>query len=382
MLETQWPLLLRNAQGLTEASDPVVRARLLADRVGLLARHGFASHAAALLPEAREAVLELDDGEAFVRLAIAESITGFATTSGIEASDLFSTAIEAAREHRLPELEAEASIWAASVRWSRGPDNAGVVEWIRFALQHAGPACESTLPNALYRAGNCFVSVGLHDDAQRWYRHAMRAARRAEDQQLCEAIATYPLLIELNNARAAYVQGTLARADAQDLEERLGAAAGQQSYAGGKRAQIQIHRAEALRLMGRYAEAIKVLDLYLPQSQVRGLGSIELLIGRSDRAVCQLRLHDKRGASQERQHIRHALAAGRMSLYSRAALLTNLVEMEQLLGHPEAAGELSIGAADMWSRRERQLDALRGELEATDLRSLLPIEPLAQRTRW
>src|SRR5689334_12982063 len=167
MLETQWPLLLRNAQRLMEASDPVVRARLIADRVGLLARHGFAFHAAALLPEAREAVLELDDGEAFVRLAIAEGITGYFTTSAIQASELFNTAIEAAREHRLAELEAEACTWAASARWLCGPDVSGVVEWIRFALQHAGPACESTLPGALYRAGNCFALAGLHEGAQR-----------------------------------------------------------------------------------------------------------------------------------------------------------------------------------------------------------------------
>lgn len=113
MPDNQWPLLHRNAQGLAEANDPNVKARLLADRVGLLARHGFGSHAIALLPEARDAVLELDDSEAFVRLAISESIASY--YSGMPHSpDVFDTALDAARAHRMPDLAAEAAVWAAT----------------------------------------------------------------------------------------------------------------------------------------------------------------------------------------------------------------------------------------------------------------------------
>src|SRR5258705_1688874 len=98
MPDPQWPLLHRNAQGLADTSDPTVKARLLADRVGLLARHGFASHAAALLPEARDAVLGLDDGDAFVRLAICEVIASY--YSGMICSpDIFYTALGAVIEH-------------------------------------------------------------------------------------------------------------------------------------------------------------------------------------------------------------------------------------------------------------------------------------------
>ncbi|HEY9068546.1 MAG TPA: hypothetical protein VIO33_26405 [Burkholderiaceae bacterium] len=373
MLEAQWPLLVRNAQDLAEASDPCSRARLLADRVGLLARHGLAAHAAALLPEAQDAVLELDDGEAFVRLAIAEAITAYHTPKGYQTLDIFETAVEAAREHRLPELEAEAAVWLAISRRSHGFDMSGAIEAIQFALQHAGPLCESTLPRALYMAGNYFATVGLRADAQRCHHEAARLAHRAKDVQLCEAIATYPLFVELHEARAAYARGALSPVAGQDLEDRLRATVGRLSY-GANRTQLQIDLGEVLRLVGRHAEAVKLFDLHLPQGEVQGMNDIELLMGRSDRAVCLLHLHEKRAASQERSPIRHALA-GRMYLYHRAALLTNLMEMEQLLGRPEAAAEFSVRAADAWGQHEQEVAAFRVAIDAADLRSSLPAEP-------
>jgi hypothetical protein len=373
MPDIQWPLLHRNAQGLAEATDPTVRARLLADRVGLLARHGFASHAAALLPEARDAVLELNDGEAFVRLAISEAITCYYSPGTAQSLAVFDTALEAAREHRMPELEAEASVWAASYRPTVGIDEAGAIEHIRFALQHAGPACETTLPRALYAAGNQFAAAGLQDDAQLCYCNAMRLARRAEDLQLCHAIVTYPLLIELNVARAAHATGSLSDTVAAKLEERLRTAASQLPYAA-KRAQIQVHLGEALRLRRRYAEAARLLKLYMPQGQTEGMSGDELLVGRSDLAVCMLHLRDARAASQERNDL-HLALPGQMSHYSRAALLSNLAELEQLLGRPEAAARLSARAADAWGQRERYKTDQRTALVNADLHSCWAAAP-------
>ena len=373
MPEAQWPLLLRNARGLSEESDPHVRARLLADRVGLLARHGFASHATALLPEARDAVLELDDGEAFVRLAISEAITSYYSPGTVRSLEIFDTALEAAREHRMPELAAEAAVWAATYRRTLGIDEAGAIEHVRFSLQHAGPVCETTLPRALYMAGNYFSVVGLRDDARLCHRDAMRLARRAEDLQLCNAIATYPLLIELNNARAAHATNSLSEIVARELEQRLRVAASRLSY-GVKRAQIHVHLAEALRLRGRYADAARLLDVYLPQGEAEGMGEVELLVSRSDRAVCLLHLHDARAASQVQNDLHNALA-GQMSHYSRAALLTNLAELERLLGRPEAAARLSARAADAWGQRKRDDADFRVALENADLRSCWAATP-------
>src|SRR3954471_23221003 len=109
MPDMQWPLLLNNTRDLAEASEPALRARLVADRVGLLARHGFASHAAALLPLARDAVLELDDSEAFVRLAISEAVMSYYGPATARSLNAFDTALDAAHEHRMPALAAEAS---------------------------------------------------------------------------------------------------------------------------------------------------------------------------------------------------------------------------------------------------------------------------------
>jgi tetratricopeptide (TPR) repeat protein len=340
----------------------------LADRVGLLARHGFASNAVALLPETRDAVLELDDGEAFVRLAISEAITGY-YKGMLHSPEIFDTALEAAREHRMPRLEAEAAAWAATYRVTLRIDVPGLIEHLRFALRHAGSASETTLPRALYVAGSCFVTAGLDDDAQLCYRDAMRLARRAEDVQLCNGIATYPLLIELNSARAASAMGSLSDSVARDLEERVRAMAGQLSYAA-KRAQLHLHLAEALRLRGRYAEAAKLLTLYVPQTEVEGTSEPELLVGRSDLAVCLLHLHDTRAASQVRNDLRNALVSKMpMSSYARAALLANLTELEQLLGRPEAASRLAARAADAWGEFESYNAALRVALEDADLHS-------------
>ena len=374
MTETQWPLLHRNTQGLAEARDPNTRARFLADRVGLLARHGFASHAIALLPQARDAVLELDDGEAFVRLAISESIASHYSPGMVGSLDIFDTALEAAREHCMPELEAEASVWAAAIyRRALGIASVGAIEQLRFALVHAGAQCETTLPRALYMTGNSFSVAGLRDDAPLFYRNAMRLARRAEDLQLCDAIATYPLLVELNEARAAHAAGSLSDAVAGQLEEQLRVAAGQLSYTA-KRAQIHLHLAEALRLRGRYAEAARLLTLYLPQGQTEGRYEAELLVSRSDLAVCMLHLRDARAASQERNDLHNALSS-QMPSYARAALLTNLAELEKLHGRPEAASRLATRAADAWGQRERDNADFRAALESSDLHSCWAATP-------
>ena len=373
MPEAQWPLLSRNALGLADQRDPCTKARLLADRVGLLARHGFATHATALLPQARDAVLELDDGEAFVRLAISEAITSYYSPGTVRSLEIFDTALEAAREHGMPELEAEAAVWAATYRRTFGIDVPGAIDYVRFALKHAGPTCETTLARALYMAGNFFALAGLRDDALLCHRDAQRLARKSDDLQLCDAIASYPLLIELNEARAEHAAGRLTEALAGRLEQRLREVASQCSYSG-KRAQIHVHLGEVLRLRGRHAEAAKLLDLYMPQGQAEGMGEVELLVSRSDRVVCLLHLRDARAASQERNDLHNALA-GQMSNYSRAALLTNLAEVELQLGRPEAATRLSARAVDAWTQRERDNSDFRIALESSDLRTCWTAPP-------
>jgi hypothetical protein len=370
----EWPLLDRNAQGLAEASDPTVRARLLADRVGLLARHGFASSATALLPEARDAVLEIDDGEAFVRLAISEVIASYC--GGMLCSqEVFDTALAAAHEHRMPELAAEAAVWAASFKTVSSIDVAGTIEHLRFALQHAGSACESTLPRALLTVGVNSTRAGLGDDAQRCYREAHRLARRAEDLQLCNTITNYPPLIELNQARAEHAAGSLSDGVARGLEERLRAASGRLSFAA-KRAQIHLHLAEALRLRGRYAEAARLLNVHLPQGKAEGSSEPELLVSRSDLAVCLVHLRDVRAAAQVRNDLHNALKSELpMSSYARAALLTNLAELEQLFGRPDAAARLSAQAAGAWGQREDYRTGLRIALESADLLSCWTATP-------
>jgi hypothetical protein len=58
-----------------------------------------------------------------------------------------------------------------------------------------------------------------------------------------------------------------------------------------------------------------------------------------------------------------------MPHHLRAALLTNLAELEQLLARPEAAARLSTQAADCWGEHERYKNDLRIALENADLRS-------------
>src|SRR5258706_8645109 len=96
----------------------------------------------------------------------------------------------------------------------------------------------------------------------------------------------------------------------------------------------------------------------------------ELLVSRSDLAVCLLHLRDVRAASQERNALHNALGSQvPMSSYARAALLTNLAELEQLLGRPEAAARLSAQATDAWGQRKRYNADLRIALENANLHS-------------
>ena len=325
--------------------DPCTKARLLADRVGLLARHGFATHATALLPQARDAVLELDDGEAFVRLAISEAITS-STAPERFARWRFSTQ----RWRRL------ASTACPSSKQKRrcGPPRIDEPWVSTFPVRSTTCASLSSTPAPRAKPrcrarctwpATIFAIAGLRDDALLCHRDAQRLARKAADLQLCDAIATYPLLIELNEARAEHAAGCLSETLASRLEQRLREAASQCSYSG-KRAQIHVHLGEVLRLRARHAEAAKLLDLYLPQGEAEGMGEVELLVEpQRPRGLPASSARCTRGLSGA-QRSSHCRSTGQMSHYSRAALLTNLAELELQLGRPEAAARLSARAAD------------------------------------
>jgi len=64
-----------------------------------------------------------------------------------------------------------------------------------------------------------------------------------------------------------------------------------------------------------------------------------------------------------------------MTHYWRGALLTNLAEIEQLLGRPEAAARFAAQAAEAWARREHDNAEFRVALERADLFSCWKATP-------
>ena len=307
MPEAQWPLLLRNAQGLAEETDPHVKARLLADRVGLLARHGFASHATALLPEARtpcssSMTLRRSSGWQSPR----RSPSYYSPDRARRSLETFDTALEAAREHRMPELAAEAATWAASYRDPGHRrvrrDRSHPVRPSSMQARLRNHAAAGSLPGRqLFRrrrpARRCTTVPS------RCHAPGAPCRRPAALQRDCHLPAADRTQRRARSARHGLPVG--------GRRQPLGAAA-----SGGGEPKFLWRKASAdspaprrgaapswtLRGGGQAAGPLSA------EGEVEGMGEVELLVSRSDRAVCLLHLNDARPASQARNELHSALA--------------------------------------------------------------------------
>jgi tetratricopeptide (TPR) repeat protein len=288
-------LLDANQQQLADANDAAERARLLQDRVILLARLGRTDEALVTLDLAQKTAPQDLPATLTLRFDFARAIARYFGKHFAEARAQMSEVLERARDHGDSALCTECESTLALFMQREG-DVRGAARHARSVLGNSGSSLESR-----YRATLALAS--LHHDA-RDYEEAVRLYRETKDvvRTLGDEIAMASwmgrsALSQAAHARQAAANGEL---DAHTLKDAIEAlessiAYSEQLQEAPDMALTRLLLAEMRVLQKRYREALTLYDAQLPIAEGDGFLH-EVTAAMADRAQCLLKLGDADGA--------------------------------------------------------------------------------------
>jgi tetratricopeptide (TPR) repeat protein len=342
-------LLQRNASELNAARDPALRARLLAQRAGLLARHWRTAEVPAALERAREAVEGCADRAAAAELSLAQALAHYYGGSPADALRSAQQALVAAQRIRDAGLGAECEAWLAGFRSTLRHPPEQIVAHLHRAVRGGLAHRPVAAARGYYSAGALWQEAGLMDEATALYRRATQLARSAGDEQLRAAVSRYMTLMQVGDARRAHAAGQLDPDRRRQAIAGLGTAQELAAVLSADELGLQgkLHLAEMRRLDGDDAAAIALFEAHLPASVAQGLGW-EAVIAQADYALCLARVGREAEARAQAAQAETALAP-EFDGYTRAVVWGTLAELAALLGHPEAARERADRARACWA---------------------------------
>jgi tetratricopeptide (TPR) repeat protein len=352
-------LLQRNAHALDAISDPAQRARLLAQRAGLLARHWRTAEVPAALARARDAVEACADRGAAAELVLAQALAHYYGGSSADALQSALQALVAAQRIREAGLAAECEAWLAGFRSTLRHPPEQIVPHLHRAVRGGLAHRPVAAARAFYSAGALWQEAGLLDAATALYRRAAQLARDAGDEQLRAAVSRYMTLMQVNDARRAQAAGQLDPDRRRQTIAGLGTAQQLATVLSADELGLQgkLHLGEMRRIEGDDAAAIVLFEEHLPASVAQGLGW-ETVIARADYALCLARTGREAEARAQAAQAESAVVPD-FDAYTRAVVWGTLAELAALLGHPEAAAERADRARKCWAEDAAYGDALR-----------------------
>lgn len=360
-------LLQRNALALDRATDAKLRARLLAQRAALLARHWRRAEVGEALERAAAAVEGCADAEAVVELQLAQALAEYYGGEPVEALRHARRALDGAQHHQFHGLCAECHAWAGSFASTvrEAPD--AVLDHLRRAIDGGRRHRIGAAARAYYAGGALWQEAGLTDAAVSYYRRAKQLARQAEDEQLVAAVSRYMTLLQVTAARRAHAEGQLDEAQQRQVIADLGTAAELARALSSDEMGVQgaLHLGEMRRLEGDDAGAIAQFERYLPEGVAQGL-AWETLIARADYALCLARSGRGEEARQQAGQVEHAID-GAFDGYTRAVVWRTLAEFAAHEGQAAVAAEREARSREAWAEDARYRAGLRSSLEAQPL---------------
>ena len=280
-------LLRRNERAIAEAHAGAQRARLLAQRVSLLARHWRSDELPHALRAAEAAVGAADDRRARAELELARGVAAYYGAEVEAAAAPVQRALEAATDLGDRDLQAECEAWLGCIHGTLQRDPALALGHLQRAVHLGRPDSPLAVARALYVAATLYQEADLMDESVRHYRHATVIARRENDEQLLAALHRYMTLAQVQQVRRARAAGRLDEEQLKQSLAGLGSAQQLSAVLSGEDASVQsqLRQGEMLRLAGEHQRAVEVLDTVVDRAVRAGL-TWEATIARADHAVC------------------------------------------------------------------------------------------------
>ncbi|MBX3607329.1 MAG: hypothetical protein KF788_18760 [Piscinibacter sp.] len=342
-------LLQRNQRAIANTVDAEQRARLLAQRVLLLARHWRVGELPAALAHAEAAVAACADQRARAELELARGVAMYYGAEVAQAALPLERGREEARAAGDAGVEAECEAWLGCIGATLQHEPELVLGHLRRAVELGLPARPLAAARAFYVAATLFQEAGLADQSTALYRRASGIARDHFDEQLLAAILRYMTLAQVQQVRRAQAAGTL---DTDLRRQALAALGSAQQVAQAltddeQCLQIGLRLGEMHRVGGDHAAALRAFGPHLDSAEQRGM-TWEAAIARADQAVCLAAAGRREEAQAAAQRARAGLDDVHDS-YSRALIHSALAEVAALTGGAEAEA-LAEQARDCWTQ--------------------------------
>jgi hypothetical protein len=357
-------LLQRNERAIAAAPAPDEHARLLAQRVLLLARHWRSDELPDALAGAEAAVSASGDPHAAAELALGR---GVATYYGAQVARSVEH-VQRARDEaiRLGDagLEAECEAWLGCIGCTLHSDPAPVLDHLQRAIQLGLRARPLAAARAFYIGATLYQEADLLGTSMQLYRRASALARSGHDEQLLAAIHRYMTLGQVQQLRRAHAAG---QADDEQRKQTLAALGSARELAGALTPdddglQFRLREGEMLCLTGRHEEALNALHGHLDEAVRRG-ASFEATIARAHQAVSFAHC-GRLAEAQDAGTLAEVDLAGAFDAYTRAVVLDALAQLATLLGDAELARRRGEEALACWREDRAYCRRLREALLA------------------
>lgn len=355
-------LLQRNERAIAEARGGAERARLLAQRVILLARHWRAADVPDALRAAEAAAASAADRLADTELALARGVAMYYGAQVGLSLETIRAAGEAAAVLGHAGLEAECEAWIGCVRGTLHHTPAEVLPHLHRAVQLGQTHRPLAAARALYVLATLYQEADLVDEAMRHYRRASTIARSGNDEQLVAAVHRYMALAQAQQMRRARAAGRL---DAEQLRQSLAGLGSAQHLATALTSddaglQSQLRLGEMLRLAGEHAQAVEAFERCVDAAAQAGM-TWEATIARADHAACLA--HCGRLADAARHGaLAEAELAPDFDDYARAVVHDSLAELAAVIGLPAREAQHREASRRAWEADASYCAGLRAAL--------------------
>lgn len=357
-------LLQRNQRAIAGTIAAGQRARLLAQRASLLARHWRSDELPAALAHAEAAVEASGDPVARAELALARGVARYYGTGVDQSADAFKLALALAQAAGETGIEAECEAWLGCVGATLQHEPAAVLLHLVRARQLGAHARPLAAARADYVLASLCQEAGLMEQASARYRDASRIAREQGDEQLLAAVVRFMTLAQVQQLRRAQAAG---RPDEELRRQTLVALRSARDLAstltGDERClQFALRTGEAHRVGGEHHEALAAFGHHVDEAEQRGM-TWEATVARADQAVCLAATGQHEAARRAEAQARAALPQV-LDAYHNAVIHGSLAELAQRLDDPAEAAARAAEAADWWARDRAYCARLRTELAA------------------
>lgn len=355
-------LLQRNQRAIARAADAADRARLLAERVLLLARHWRVQELPEALADAEAAVAACTDRRADAELWLARGVAMYYGAQAADCVEPLRRALAAAREVGDDGLEAECEAWLGCIGATLQAEPPVVLQQLRRAVELGLNRRPLAAARAYYVAATLYQEAGLIDAATLHYRRASALAHAQKDEQLAAAVFRYMTLGQVQQVRRAQAAGLVDEELRKQAQAALGSAAqlARRLTSDEQCLQSGLRLGEILRVAGQYEAALPVFEAHLDAAEQRGM-TWEAAIARADHAVCLARCGRADEARRAGARAQAALADVH-DAYSRALVHASLAELAQICGEREAATGFDAEARRWWDEDRRYCARLRDTL--------------------